>query len=66
MKSPVLGKVVLKVFWAIVQIRQEIIIALDINECPCMPKSELKIKNEPKRLPLCGRLGSFLVFNLVH
>ena len=31
-----------------------------------MPKAELNTKNEPKRAPLCGRLGSFLVFNSVY
>ena len=39
---------------------------LDINQCLCLPKAELNTKNEPKRPPLCGRLGSFLVFNSVH
>ena len=39
---------------------------LDINQCMCLPKAELNTKNEPKRPPLCGRLGSFLVFNSVH
>ena len=63
MKLPVLGKGVLKIFWAIVQICQVIIIALDINQYLCMPKAELNTKNEPKRPPLCGRLGSFLVLN---
>ena len=29
-----------------------------------MPKAELNTKNEPKRPPLCGRLGSFLVFGV--
>ena len=66
MKSPFLEEVVLKVFLAILQIFQVIIIALDINHCLCMPKAELNTKNEPKRPPLCGRLGSFLVFNSVH
>ena len=37
-----------------------------INQCLCMPKAELKTKNEVKRPPLCGLLGSFLVFNSVH
>ena len=32
--------------------------ALDINQCLCLPKAELKTKNDPKR--------SFLVFNSVH
>ena len=39
---------------------------IGINQCLCLPKAELNTKNEPKRPPLCGRLGSFLVFNSVH
>ena len=66
MKSPILGKGVLQIFWAIVQICKVIVIELDINQWLCMPKAELNTKNEPKRPPLCGRLGSFLVFNSVH
>ena len=66
MKLSVLGKVVLDIFWAIIQICQVIIIVLDINKCLCMPKAELNTKNKPKRPTLYGRLGSFLVFNSVH
>ena len=39
---------------------------LDINQSLCLPKAGLNTKNESKRPPLCGGLGSVLVFNSIH
>ena len=39
--------------------------AIDINQCLCLPKAELKTKNSTKR-QLCCRLVEFLVFNSIH
>ena len=39
---------------------------LDIHQRLCLPKAELNTKNEPKRRPFRGPLGSFWVFNSIH
>ena len=39
--------------------------SLVLNQCMCLPKAELNIKNETKRPLLNGRSASFLMFNSI-